>query len=301
MTAVLWTILLLLTLAVALLGVKVYLLHKGARQLRDGLEERLSEDTNTLLSLSTRDREMRKLASALNRELRQLRQDRLRYQQGDRELKEGVANMSHDLRTPLTAICGYVELLKGQPLAPDILRYLGQIENRTQAMKRLTEELFRYSVAASSQQLELRPVDLGRALEESLLSFYGTFESRHIAPEITLPQAKVERLLDPGALNRVLGNILGNALKYSAGDLTVTLDENGTMAFSNLAPGLDQVAAGRLFDRFYTVEAARNSTGLGLSIAKLLTEQMGGTIAAAYHKGRLTVTLSFPAGSSISP
>ena len=143
--------------------------------------------------------------------------------------------------------------------------------------------------------------NLGRALEESLLSFYGTFESRHIAPEITLPQAKVERLLDPGALNRVLGNILGNALKYSAGDLTVTLDENGTMAFSNLAPGLDQVAAGRLFDRFYTVEAARNSTGLGLSIAKLLTEQMDGTIAAAYHKGRLTVTLSFPAGSSISP
>ena len=164
MTAVLCTILLLLTLAVALLGVKVYLLHKGARQLRDGLEERLSEDTNTLLSLSTRDREMRKLASALNRELRQLRQDRLRYQQGDRELKEGVANISHDLRTPLTAICGYVELLKGQPLAPDILRYLGQIENRTQAMKRLTEELFRYSVAASSQQLELRQVDLGQAL-----------------------------------------------------------------------------------------------------------------------------------------
>ena len=85
-------------------------------------------------------------------------------------------------------------------------------------------------------------------------------------------------------------------MKYSAGDLTVTLEETGPLLF-NLAPGLDQVAAGQLFDRFYTVEAARNSTGLGLSIAKLLTERMGGTIAATYGNGRLTVTLSFPAGT----
>jgi signal transduction histidine kinase len=298
MIAVLWTVILLLTIALAALGAKVYLLRKGARQLRESLKERLTEETNTLLSLSTRDREMRRLASCLNQELRDLRRDRLRYQQGDRELKEGVANMSHDLRTPLTAICGYLELLKGQPLPPDTHRYLEQIENRTQAMKRLTEELFRYSVAASSQELDLRTVDLDRALEESLLSFYGTFESRCITPEVTLPQTKVERLLDPSALNRVLGNILGNALKYSAGDLAVTLDETGTISFSNLAPGLDQVAAGRLFDRFYTVEAARNSTGLGLSIAKLLTERMGGTIGAAYDGGRLIVTLSFPANST---
>lgn len=294
MTAVLWSIILLLSLALAASGAKVHLLRKGARQLREGLETRLSEETNTLLSLSTRDREMRRLAAALNQELRALRRERLRYQQGDQELKEGVANMSHDLRTPLTAICGYLELLKSQSLPPDTFRYLKQIENRTEAMKRLTEELFRYSVAASSQELELRPVELGRALEEALLSFYGTFESRNITPQVLLPEIRVERLLDPEALSRVLGNILGNALKYSTGDLTVTLDEKGSMAFSNLAPGLDQVTAGRLFDRFYTVEAARNSTGLGLSIAKLLTERMGGTIAAAYGKGRLTVTLTFP-------
>ena len=72
-----------------------------------------------------------------------MRRERLRYQQGDRELKEGVANISHDLRTPLTAICGYLELLENQPLPPDASRYLGQIEDRTKAMKRLTEELFR--------------------------------------------------------------------------------------------------------------------------------------------------------------
>ena len=106
-----------------------------------------------------------------------------------------------------------------------------------------------------------------------------------------LPEEKVERLLDPAAVNRVLGNILTNALKYSAGDLEVTLEESGRLTFSNSAPGLDPVAAGRLFDRFYTVEAARNSTGLGLSIAKELTQRMGGEMGAELHGGTLTVWL----------
>lgn len=294
MTAVLWTFILILLIVLAALGIKVFLLRKSARQLREGLHERLSQESNTLLSISSRDREMRRLASSLNQELRALRRERLRYQQGDRELKDGVANMSHDLRTPLTAICGYLELLKRQPLSPDASRYLGQIENRTEAMKRLTEELFRYSVVNSNEELHSQPVDLNRALEESLLAFYGTFEKRGIVPNIELPDHKVMRLLDPDALNRILGNILENALKHSAGDLTVTLDQEGTITFSNPAPDLDQVTAGRLFDRFYTVETAQNSTGLGLSIAKLLTDRMGGTIGSQFHKGILTIWIRFP-------
>lgn len=293
MTAVLWAVIILLVIVLAALCAKIYLLRKGTRQLREGLRLRLTEQTNTLLSLSTRDKAMRRLADSLNEELRALRRERLRYQQGDRELKEGVANMSHDLRTPLTAICGYLELLKELQLPPDATRYLAQIENRTEALKRLTEELFRYSVVNSSQELDLEPVNLGNALEQALLSFYGAFENKGITPKVELPAQKVERMLDPAALNRVLGNILSNGLKYSVGDLTVTLDSGGTFTFSNLAPGLDQVTAGKLFDRFYTVEAARHSTGLGLSIAKLLAERMGGSIGASYETGRLTITLAF--------
>lgn len=293
MTAVLWAVIILLVIVLAALCAKIYLLRKGTRQLREGLRLRLTEQTNTLLSLSTRDKAMRRLADSLNEELRALRRERLRYQQGDRELKEGVANMSHDLRTPLTAICGYLELLKELQLPPDATRYLAQIENRTEALKRLTEELFRYSVVNSSQELDLEPVNLGNALEQALLSFYGAFENKGITPKVELPAQKVERLLDPAALNRVLGNILSNGLKYSVGDLTVTLDSGGTFTFSNLAPDLDQVTAGKLFDRFYTVEAARHSTGLGLSIAKLLAERMGGSIGASYETGRLTITLAF--------
>ena len=273
------------------LGWKVALLRHGIKGLRRDLAERRGQDTNTLLSLPCRDRELRRLASALNQELRALRQERLRYQQGDKELKEAVVNISHDLRTPLTAISGYLQLLQGQDLPPDTRRYLEQIGGRTQAMKRLTEELFRYSVVVSEENLARELVDLRRAVEEALLSFYGALEGRGIEPQVRLPETPVIRQLDPAAVNRVLGNILTNALKYSAGDLEVTLEESGRLTFSNSAPGLDPVAAGRLFDRFYTVEAARNSTGLGLSIAKELTQRMGGSIGAELHGGTLTVWL----------
>lgn len=273
------------------LGWKVALLRHGIKGLRRDLAERRGQDTNTLLSLPCRDRELRRLASALNQELQALRQERLRYQQGDKELKEAVVNISHDLRTPLTAISGYLQLLQGQDLPPDTRRYLEQIGGRTQAMKRLTEELFRYSVVVSEENLAREPVDLRRAVEEALLSFYGALEGRGIEPQVRLPETPVIRQLDPAAVNRVLGNILTNALKYSAGDLEVTLEESGRLTFSNAAPGLDPVAAGRLFDRFYTVEAARNSTGLGLSIAKELTQRMGGEMGAELHGGRLTVWL----------
>lgn len=273
------------------LGLKVALLRHGMKALGRDLVERRGQDTNTLLSLPCRDRELRRLASALNQELRALRQERLRYQQGDKELKEAVVNISHDLRTPLTAISGYLQLLQGQDLPPDTRRYLEQIGGRTQAMKRLTEELFRYSVVVSEENLARELVDLRRAVEEALLSFYGALEGRGIEPQVRLPETPVIRQLDPAAVNRVLGNILTNALKYSAGDLEVTLEESGRLTFSNSAPGLDPVAAGRLFDRFYTVEAARNSTGLGLSIAKELTQRMGGSIGAELHGGTLTVWL----------
>lgn len=101
-------------------------------------------------------------------------------------------------------------------------------------------------------------------------------------------------LLDAGALGRVLNNILANALKYSTGDLTVTLNGEGVMTCSNRTAGM-AVDVQKLFDRYYTVETAQNSTGLGLSIARRLTGQMGGRIGAAYHNGCLTVTVDFSA------
>ena len=281
-------------LVLALL-VRLYLLQKSLDDITDQLGERLSSDTNNPIFLPTRDPHARRLAGALNVQLRELRRARQRYENGDRELKEAVTNVSHDLRTPLTAICGYLELLEKGDKTPAQARYLALISDRAEAMRQLTGELLRYSVAASLEdELNLEPVDLNGAVEEAVASFYGALVEGGVTPSVSLPEGRVVRSLDRAALSRILGNLLANALKYSGGDLDVALSEDGTITLSNAASELDEVQVGRLFDRFYTVETGRGSTGLGLSIARSLTQRMGGAIAARYENGRLSMVLRFP-------
>ncbi|MBR2895569.1 MAG: HAMP domain-containing histidine kinase, partial [Oscillospiraceae bacterium] len=263
-----------LLLVIFVLCAKIYLLRKSAREISEAFKDRLTADTNILIDISSRDPYMRKLAAEINTQLRLLRKERHRYQQGDLELKEAVTNISHDLRTPLTAINGYLDLLEREEKSETVQRYLLQIQNRTEVLKNLTEELFCYSVVTSSQELKPERIDVVRALEESLLSFYAVMQEKGIQPEIDLPQEPVYWELDAGAVSRIFSNIISNALKYSDGDLSVAMSENGCIIFTNTVPNLNAVAVGRLFDRFYTVEASRNSTGLGLSIAKVLIERM---------------------------
>ncbi len=290
-----WLLCAVLAVLALALFVRLRLLQNSLDEIGRQLGERLSSDTNNPIFLSSRDPHARKLAGSLNVQLRELRRQRQRYENGDRELKEAVTNVSHDLRTPLTAICGYLELLDKADKTPEQARYLALISDRAEAMKQLTEELLRCSVALSAQEdLRLEPVDLNGTVEEAVASFYGALVEGGITPTVSLPEARVVRNLDRAALSRVLGNLLNNALKYSGGGLDVTLEADGTITLSNAAPGLDEVQVGRLFDRFYTVESAHRSTGLGLSIARSLTERMGGTIAARFEGGRLYVALHFP-------
>ena len=280
-----------LLLVIFVLCAKIYLLRKSAREISEAFKDRLTADTNTLIDISSSDPYMRKLAAEINTQLRLLRRERHRYQQGDLELKEAVTNISHDLRTPLTAINGYLDLLEHEEKSETVQRYLLQIQNRTEVLKNLTEVLFRYSVVTSSQELKTERMDVVRALEESLLSFYAVMQEKGIQPEIDLPQEPVYRELDAGAVSRIFSNIISNALKYSDGDLSVAMSEDGRITFTNTAPNLNAVAVGRLFDRFYTVEASRNSTGLGLSIAKVLIERMGGSISAQFQDEQLNITI----------
>ena len=283
-----------LLLIIFALVAKVYFLRKSAQEIRDAFHDRLTVDTNTLIDVSTRDPYMRKLAADINVQLRLLRQQRHKYLTGDRELKEAVTNISHDLRTPLTAICGYLDLLEREEKSENAARYLSLIENRVEAMKQLTEELFRYSVILSTEEMTLETVHVNGVLEESIAAFYGALTSRSIQPQIHMSGKRIEKQLNRDALARVFSNILNNALKYSDGDLVITLRDNGEIIFSNTASTLNEVQVGKLFDRFFTVEAARNSNGLGLAISKTLVEQMGGTIQAKLEEGRLYICIYYP-------
>lgn len=285
----------LVTIIFALLT-KIYLMHKSALEIAEEFDDRLASDTNTLIDISSRDPYLCQLAAAINVQLRLLREQRHRYLTGDRELKDAVTNISHDLRTPLTAICGYLDLLEREDKPETVGRYLSLIENRVEAMTQLTEELFRYSVILSARELELETVHVNGVLEESIAAFYAALTERGIHPEIHMTGKRIEKRLNREALSRVFSNILNNALKYSEGDLDIRLLDSGEILFTNTAAGLNEVLVGKLFDRFFTVEAGRNSNGLGLAISKTLMEQMGGTISAAYLNGKLTIRVGFPEG-----
>ena len=282
-----------LLLIIFVLLAKVWFLRKSAQEICDEFRDRLTADTNTLIDISTRDPYMRKLAADINEQLRLLRQQRHKYLSGDRELKEAVTNISHDLRTPLTAICGYLDLLEKEDKSENTSRYLSLIGNRVEAMKQLTEELFRYSVILSSGELVLEPVCVNGVLEESIAAFYGALTSRGIRPEIEITENRIERQLNRESLGRVFSNILNNALKYSDGDLEIFLHDDGEIIFSNTASRLNEVQVGKLFDRFFTVEAARNANGLGLAISKTLIEQMGGSISAELVNKKLIIHIRF--------
>lgn len=287
----LWALSGILAVMVVLLCVKIHWMHKAADEIREAFAERLTTDTNTLISISSNDRFLKQLADGLNIELRQLRSQRRRFLQGDRELKEAITNISHDLRTPLTAIFGYLDLLSGEEISPDAQRYLSIMKNRADMLKQLTEKLFDYSMVTSHEGMDKEEVVVNRVLEERVAAFYTQLCEKKITPSVYMPEEKVVRCLDRAALSRVFANLLHNAVKYSKGDLEIRLLEDGKVIFFNDAPELDAVQVGRLFDRFYTVEAADHGTGLGLSIARTLVERMGGKIDARYEKGRLKIEI----------
>ena len=275
-----------------LLILKLYLMKKDLNNLSIDFRNNLESDTNNLLMVSTYDRDVRKLVTEMNIGIDRLRYHRHRYMNGDRELKDAITNVSHDLRTPLTGICGYLELLKDEDSLTVIKSYINLIQNRVDCLKQLTEELFCYSIAASSWETTQESVILNKVLEENLLAFYGAFKKQNIEPIIEIPDTFIRYNIDLPAFNRIVSNILSNILKYSDGDLYVKLHINGMITFTNSARNLTPVIVERLFDRFYTVETGQNSTGLGLSIAKTLVEQMGGKIKATYQDNKLTISLN---------
>ena len=287
-----WILCFILLLAVIFLTVKLITVRKSIDEICGEFSDLLREDTNRKMSVSSSDKTVRKLAAEIAKQLEEIKKLRRKYKDGDRELKEAVSNISHDLRTPITSALGYMELLKREEMSDAARRYTDIIDGRIAALKASVDELFKYSVMTLTDGLNYEDTDVRAILEETLLEFYGAFSARGIVPTVKIPKTPVIRRVDKSALHRVFENIVGNAAKYSDGDFSVEMTDDCEIAFSNLAPSLSAVDTARLFDRFYTLDTARRSTGLGLSIAKMLTEHMKGTLGAEYKDGRLYVTVT---------
>lgn len=289
----LWKIMVffLLVIIFALL-LKIFYMRKAIREIKRGFSEKLYTDTNTPIMLSSHDKLVSSLANDINVELKELQKQKHRYIQGDKELKNAITNISHDLRTPLTTICGYLSLLDKEEKSEHIARQLSIIKNRTFALKQLVEELFRYTTIISDTDNSVyTETVINNVLEDCISSYYAIFKEKGITPNINLCEQKIVRSVDKTALLRIFNNVIDNAIKYSEGDLTISLFENGKIVFSNHTSDLNEIQIGKLFDRFYTVNTARKSTGLGLSIAKALIEKMDGNISADYSNNVLSIII----------
>lgn len=278
---------------IILLIAKIYTLKKSAREISEQFADRLKNDTNNPVYVTSSDKDIKQLADSINTQLSILRKEQLSYINGNNELKNSITNISHDLRTPLTTIRGYLDIAKKTDDTQKLHRYMDIISERTEAMQKLTEELFCYSMIVSKDEApELEDVYINQLLAECISSFYPVLTQNNITPSIDITDEKIIRRVNKESMSRVFSNILNNAVKYSKGDLDIRLDDAGIITFSNTADEITAVQAEQLFDRFYTVETARGSTGLGLHIARYLLSEMGGSIAAYYENGKLTFTIT---------
>ena len=183
----LWVSIGILIAVIIALSVKVHILQKSVKEIQIAFADRLVTDTNILIDISSGDKNVRCLANTINGQLRKLRTERHRFQRGDLELKNAVTNISHDLRTPLTAICGYLELIEQEEKSEAVNRYIGIIKDRVDILTQLSEELFRYSVIISTKDNTIREqVIINTVLEKSIAAFYTVFIERNIVPEIQI-------------------------------------------------------------------------------------------------------------------
>ena len=272
--------------------VKVFLIKKTIREIEKFFTYILESDTNNIVTISSLDKDIKNLTINLNKNLMELRKQKLQYNNGNQELKKIITNISHDLRTPLTVINGYIDLLQKENKNVEQERYIKIIKEKIYELQELTEQLFGFSKTVDVDlEVKKEKCCLNDILEESLANYYNQFKEKNIIPKISISNKKINKMVNKIAIIRIFENILSNVLKYSNGNFEVILNDDGIITFSNKANSLDAITVQKIFDRYFTVENAKESTGIGLAIAKQLIEQNRGKITAEYVNGYLIIKL----------
>ena len=290
-----WFYLFLIVLFIAIFFIlKVLIMKQEIKNIGSCLTDIINTDTNNLITINTNDKKLKELANLLNDSLKNLRKLELEYKNGNKELKTSITNISHDLRTPLTAIRGYLDLMDNDNLSEKQIKYLNIIDSKVKDLTFLTEQLFDFSKTLDIHaEMKQESIVINDILEDSVASFYSLFKEHNITPNIDICREKVIRVLNENILKRIFENIISNAIKYSKKDFNIKLYNNGIIEFSNQTDDLDQVSLEQLFDRYYTVKSTKKSNGIGLSIAKQLVDLSGGKIEAKYKNNILKIKIEF--------
>ena len=290
---VLYSVIVVLSILVITLLIRVVTTNIELKNITRELKEITEKDTNLLLSTSSGDKSIKILVDSLNKELKKLLSLKREYSKGIFDVKKSAENIAHDIRTPLTVIKGYVDLLEKEELSEEGRKYLEIIKGRVDYMKEMIDELFLSLSMKSRGVLNLSDIDAKSILEEALVSYYNEFKKKGMSPSLMTPNEKVIIKADSKALYRVYSNIISNALKYGEGEFKVEMDEKGNTIFSNLAPNMDSVEANKLLDRYYTISDAKASSGIGLSISKEILQEMGGELKVKLENNRLYISITY--------
>ena len=272
-----------------LLIAKIYFLKKTIKEIDNSFDYILKSDTNNIISVTSEDRDLKQLANTLNKKLKDLRSKQVQYENGNQELKRLITDISHDLRTPLTAINGYIELLEEEQLSEKQNEYVKIIDGKTEELTSLTEQLRDLSVGIDLERKSKKELCcINDLLEEIIASYYNSFKEKNITPNINICEKKIYKNIDKDMIIRVFENLISNIIKYSDSNCNIILQEDGKIYFINKASKLDVTTVRKIFDRYYTVENMKKYSGLGLSIAKEIIEQNKGNI-----KGELYIEILF--------
>lgn len=271
-----------LILLCLVLGLRLYALERDirtcARQLRSG---------RTRVSMAAPNAAAEELLTAINALLALREREEGDYRRQEQAIRQQIANISHDLRTPLTSILGYLQLLEGEGLSPEERReYLSIVQGRAKALQSMIVSFYDLSrLEGGEYPLSRERVDLYHVLSELVAEFYNDFERSGFDMTVELREGLPAVTADPAGVLRVFTNLIRNALEHGRERMSILLYQEGgevVSVFANDAPGLTPEDVAHVFDRFFTADKMRTgqSTGLGLAIVKALVERMGHTVSA---------------------
>lgn len=270
-------------------------LRNDLKQINNRLNFINKEETNLLIDSPSNLKEVVELSSLINQSVKSINELKQKILHEERELKNTITNLSHDLRTPMTSILGYTELLMEEKQNPKNEGYIKIIKSRLESLKELIEQLFNYSVIYESEEvLSIEEENINLILEDTIAIFYNDLINKNINPIIKIPEQAIIKKINKFAFKRVLINLLNNIIKYGETKLTISLDENQIM-LRNIVHGVDTIDIEKIFDRYFTIGKARTngSMGLGLTISKVLMEKMNGSINAFIEKDDFVIILKF--------
>ncbi|MGN0142173.1 MAG: sensor histidine kinase [Roseburia sp.] len=253
---------------------------------------------------SVPDKHLEKLAAECNRYISEFYRERYQHANEVTTIRREITNLSHDLRTPITSIIGYVDLMAEEGMTQEQTENLAVVKRRAEDLNELIEQLYDY---VRLENMELKPqkkrLDLFRIFREHLLRFYDEFEKKGIALQLEFPKEEAPIWIDgdPVFLERVFSNLTSNTIKYCGGRASISLrreqeDSRAVITYRSPRGGLSDYDIHHLFDRYYQKDQSRSnsrSSGLGLTIAKLYVEQMGGRISAWGDVEELYIEIAF--------